>query len=107
MAIVQITSENYQKEVREEKMPVVLDFFADWCGPCQAIAPILSRLAGEYEGRIKVGKVNVDQSPNLASEFNVMSIPTLVFLKKGKKVNESVGAVEREELKKLFEEVLK
>lgn len=107
MPILHLDSQNFKQEIEGQSVPVVLDFFADWCGPCQTIAPLLEELAAEYEGKIKVGKINVDKSPDLATQFQVMSIPTLVFLKNGEKVDENVGALGKEELKQKFEELLK
>lgn len=108
MAILYLDSQNFQQEAMGEKtMPVVLDFYADWCGPCQALSPILEELAKEYEGEIKVGKINVDKSPQLATQFQVMSIPTLIFLRNGEKIDEAMGAMEKEELRKYFEELLR
>ena len=89
---ITITSENFEQEVLNSSIPVLVDFWATWCGPCRMIAPIIEEIAKEYDGKIKVGKVNVDEQPELASQFNVMSIPTLVVMKEGKIVNQSLGA---------------
>ena len=91
MAAIHINNDNFQNEVLESSQPVLLDFWAPWCGPCRMVGPILDEIAGERPD-IKVGKVNIDEEPQLARQFGVMSIPTLVVLKDGKVVNQSVGA---------------
>ena len=91
MAALKITKENFQTEVLESKETVLLDFWASWCGPCKMIGPIIDEIADERSD-IKVGKVNVDEQPELAAQFKVMSIPTLIVMKEGKIVNQSLGA---------------
>ncbi len=91
MAELKITKNNFESEVMNSTLPVLIDFYADWCGPCRMLAPTVEQLAEEYEGRIKVGKVNVDEEPELANRFRVASIPTLVFMKDGKIVATSLG----------------
>lgn len=86
---VEITTQNFDTEVISSDVPVLLDFWATWCGPCLAIAPVLDQLAGEYTGKLKIGKVNVDNDQSLAMKFGITSIPTLLFFKDGK-VQESV-----------------
>ena len=91
MAALKITKENFQAEVLDTQETVLLDFWASWCGPCKMIGPIIDEIA-EERCDIKVGKVNVDEQPELAAQFKVMSIPTLVVMKEGKIVNQSLGA---------------
>jgi thioredoxin 1 len=107
MAIVKITKENFQKEVLESNLPVVVDFFADWCGPCKMVAPLVEDLAKKYEGKIKVCKANVDEVPEIASEHSVLSIPTLIFFKNKEKIDEVTGAISKEELEGYFEKTIK
>lgn len=91
MSILQITSENFESEVLKSDVPVILDFWAPWCGPCKMVAPVLEEVAKEVAGKAKVGKINVDEEQELAAAFKVMSIPTLVVMKDGKIANSSVG----------------
>ena len=91
MSEITITKDNFQQEVLQSPIPVVLDFWATWCGPCRMLSPIISEIAEEYAGRVKVGKVNVDDEPYLATQFRVMSIPTLILFKDGQAVNTAMG----------------
>ena len=91
MSAININKNNFQNEVLNSEMPVLLDFWASWCGPCRMVSPIVDEIAAE-RGDIKVGKVNVDEQPELAGQFGVMSIPTLVVMKGGKVANQMVGA---------------
>ena len=91
MSVITVTKENFTTEVLQAKEKVLLDFWASWCGPCRMVAPVLEELAKERPD-IKVGKINVDEQPELAAQFGVMSIPTLVVMEGGKVVNQSVGA---------------
>ena len=91
MSVINITRNNFQNEIINSDKPVLLDFWAPWCGPCRMVDPILKEIAGERSD-IKIGKINVDEQPELASQFRVMSIPTLIVIKDGKIVNQSMGA---------------
>ena len=103
MAEIIVTKENYIDEVINSDIPVLLDFWATWCGPCRMIAPIVEEIAAENEGKIKVGKVNVDEQEELAVMFSISAIPTLVVIKDGEVVNKIVGIKPKEDILKLFE----
>ncbi|NKL80965.1 thioredoxin [Rhizobium leguminosarum] len=92
MAIVKVDINNFQSEVLESAVPVVVDFWAEWCGPCKMIAPSLEEIAVEMEGKVKVAKLNIDENPELAAQFGVLSIPTLAIFKGGEVADISVGA---------------
>lgn len=92
------TKDSFEKEVLESKEPVLIDFYADWCGPCKMMAPVVEKLAEKYEGKVKVGKVNSDDEPELAQMFQVMSIPNFVIIKDGKVVDRVIGAVPQQVL---------
>ena len=101
MSVINITKNNFGEEVLNSDKPVLLDFWASWCGPCRMVSPIIDEIAGE-RADIKVGKINVDEQPELAAEFKVMSIPTLVVIKDGKIVNQSVGAKPKNQILEMF-----
>jgi thioredoxin 1 len=103
MAVVHLTDSNFKKEVIESGLPVLVDFWAAWCGPCKMIAPVVEELAKEFDQKIKFGKVDVDENPNIAGQFGIMSIPTLMFFKKGKVMEQVVGALSKTDLKKKIE----
>lgn len=103
---VTLTQDNFQREAVQSSTPMVVDFWASWCGPCRAIAPILEELAKQYAGKIRVGKVNVDEHQELAVQYGVLNIPTLVFLKGGQEVDRVVGVVPRLQLESKFERLL-
>ncbi len=87
-----LTEENFNQEVLQSPLPVLIDFWAEWCGPCKILSPLIEEIAEEYKGKLKVGKINVDEENNLAMRYNVMSIPTMKFFKNGQQVGELVGA---------------
>ena len=100
------TDQNFGQEVLQSRIPVVVDFWAPWCGPCKVVSPIIEELAREYEGKVKVGKLNVDENQMMASEYGIMSIPSIVFFKNGKPVKTMIGAQSKENFKKGIEETL-
>lgn len=102
MAEIRITDSNFDTEVLTSNVPVLLDFWADWCGPCRMLAPVLHEIAEGYEGKVKVGKVNVDEEPELAERFNISSIPTLILFKDGVPVQTSVGVRPKATIEAMF-----
>ena len=105
-AAMELTKDNFQAEVIEGDMPVLVDFWATWCGPCLAVAPVIDELASEYEGKLKVGKVDVDAQQQLATDFGVRSIPTLLIFKDGKIAEQIVGSVLKSKLVEKLQGVL-
>lgn len=102
MAELKITSGNFESEVMESDIPVLIDFWASWCAPCKMMLPVVAQLAEEYEGEVKVGKVNVEEEPELAGRFQVMSIPMFAVVKDGKVVNQMIGARPKSELEAML-----
>lgn len=103
METIKITNSNFKEEVLNSKEPVLLDFWAAWCGPCKMVAPIVDEVAKEVSGKAKVGKINIDEESQLASQFKVMSIPTFMLIKDGKVAATSVGMKGKNELLKMLE----
>ena len=101
MATTVITKDNFKSEVLEHKGTVLVDFWADWCGPCRMLSPIIDEVAAENPG-IKVGKINVDEQQELSAQFGIMSIPTLLVFKDGKKISESIGLIPKEQIEKMI-----
>ena len=99
---IHFTDENFNEEVLASNIPVVVDFYADWCGPCKMLAPVIEALAGEMEGKVKIGKLNVDDSPETARQYGIMSIPTLLYIKSGEVVNKTVGVLSKEEIEQVI-----
>jgi len=103
---VTVTDANFAQEVEKSPLPVLLDIWAPWCGPCRMIAPVIEQLAGELAGRVKVGKLNSDENQMTASRFNVRSIPTLLVLKDGREVDRLVGAMPKQEILRRLQQFL-
>jgi thioredoxin 1 len=106
MADKVFTDQGFQQDVLQSGTPVVVDFWAPWCGPCRMVSPIIEELAKEYDGKVVVGKMNVDENPQVASQYGVMSIPTVMIFKGGKPVGQLVGAQGKESYKKAISESL-
>ena len=96
-----LTSENFEAEVLSAKQTVLVDFWATWCGPCRMIAPVIESIAEKFDGRIKVGKVNVDEEPEISLEYNIASIPTVMIFKNGEEVSKSIGYSDEAEIEQL------
>ncbi len=106
MAIKFVDSSNFQKEVIDSDLPVMIDFYADWCGPCKMITPIIDRLAKDYKDRIKIFKLDVEKAPDIAKRYRVSSIPLVMFFKGGEKVDHFVGTRTKEEIMEYIEEYI-
>ncbi|MCK9432680.1 MAG: thioredoxin [Candidatus Omnitrophica bacterium] len=106
MSTQHFTDPNFKKEVLESDLPVMVDFWATWCAPCKMLSPLVDELAEEYRGRMKIGKIDVDTNSKIATEYGVMSIPTVMFFKNGKVSDQFVGALSKPELKRKIEENL-
>ena len=100
--IVELTDNNFETEVLQSRIPVLVDFWAPWCGPCQMVGPVIEELATEYQDKIKVGKLNVDENPQTAVKYGVMGIPTVILFKEGKEVARKIGLEGKEEYVKLI-----
>jgi thioredoxin 1 len=103
--IVIITDTNFDKEVLQSTSPIVVDFWAEWCGPCKQIAPVLDELATEYDGKVKVAKVNIDEFQDLAARFRINSIPTFLFFKNGQVVDQVVGLRSKKDFKSKLDQL--
>jgi len=104
-SIVKLTQENFSQQVLQSPKPVLVDFWAEWCGPCKMIAPLLDELADEYDGKVKIGKVNIDEQQNLAAEYGVRAIPTLLVFQNGEVADQLVGARSKRDLKASLDRV--
>lgn len=105
-AEVTITSDNFEAEVLQSDIPVLVDFWAEWCVPCRMVAPVLEEIAQEYSGKLKVAKVNVDEVSDIAGKYSIISIPTLMVFKGGEMVNKQVGAGSKQAIANLFSDYL-
>jgi thioredoxin len=103
---LEINEKNFQAEIADYKGSALVDFWAPWCGPCRMMGPIIDSLADKYAGKVKIAKINVDDSPNLAAKFNVSSIPTLIFFKNGQAIHTSLGVTPEAELENQIKEKL-
>lgn len=106
MPEIVITEANFEQEVVKSDIPVLLDFWAPWCGPCKMLLPVIDEIAKEYEGKIKVGKVNTDENMSLSSQFQITSIPCLIIFKNGKAINKMVGFRPKNDIKQEIDNVL-
>ena len=100
--MIEITKENFENEVLQSELPVLVDFWAAWCGPCRMLSPTVEELSGQYAGKAKFGKVNVDEQPELAMAFRVSSIPTLILFRGGRPADSSVGVVPKQAIEKML-----
>lgn len=107
MAEINVTKNNFDSEIKKSNIPVLLDFWAPWCGPCRMMSPVIEEIASEYEGKVKVGKVNVDEESELAADFNIASIPTLVLFDGGEVKNTSIGFITKDKVSALLSDILK
>jgi thioredoxin 1 len=104
--VIQVTDDTFEAEVKQSSVPVLVDFWASWCAPCKAIAPMIDELADEFDGRVKICKVNVDDNPATPGQFGVRGIPTLLLFKGGEVLDQSVGAVPKNQLQEMIKKAL-
>ena len=104
--VIELTDDNWKSEVLESDTPVLVDFWAPWCGPCKAVGPVVEELANDYEGKVKVGKLNVDNARGVATQYQIRSIPTILLIKNGKVLTQRVGAGSKKDLEQILEKAL-
>ncbi len=100
------TDSNFEQDAIQSHIPVVIDFYADWCGPCKMMSPVIDELAADYEGKVKIGKVNTDENRSVATKYNIMSIPTILLMKDGQVVDTVVGAIPKTALQEKIDRML-
>lgn len=100
------TDSNFEKDAVHSQVPVVIDFYADWCGPCKMMSPVIEELAGDYDGKVKIGKLNTDENRSIATKYNIMSIPTILLMKDGQIVDTVVGAIPKTTLQGKIDKML-
>lgn len=106
MALIELTDQNFEKEVLQADLPVLVDFWAPWCSPCLIASPVIEELVKEHQGKIKAGKVNVDNNPQIAQKYGIMSIPTVMIFKEGREIRRQIGFLGKEKYKELIEGVV-
>lgn len=99
---MKFTDDNFESEVLKSDKPCLVDFFATWCGPCKTMGPVIEEIANEYDGKVKVGKLDIDENPNMVSKYQIMSVPTMIVFKNGEPVKTFVGLTEKEDIVKEF-----
>lgn len=104
--VVQVTDDSFEQEILKSELPTLVDFWASWCGPCRAIAPVVEELSEDYAGKVKVAKLNVDESPKTPGQYGIRAIPTLIMFKDGKQVDQITGAVSKAHIEEALKKIL-